>query len=210
MAKRFWTIEEINYLKLTYSDCTTDAIAKSLGRTLSQVYNAANKLGLYKSEAYHKAEMERQAIRLKAFGSDYRFKKGQIPINKGVKISPELYEKLSKTMWKKGNEPCNTKYDGHIRISKEGYKEIRIRKGKYRLLHIVEWEKVNGPLPKGHCLRNRNGNKLNTDPDNWELITRSENMKLNTIHRFPDSIKSTIKLLSKLKHQINEKQDRRP
>lgn len=35
-------------------------------------------------------------------------------------------------------------------------------------------------MPSGHCLWAKDGNSLNTDPDNWELITRKENRIRNS------------------------------
>ena len=76
--------------------------------------------------------------------------------------------------FKKGHEPHNTKYNGHERITKEGYIEIRIKKGEYRLKHLYNWEQINGKLPKNHCLSCVDGNKQNTDPNNWKIISRAE------------------------------------
>ena len=116
------------------------------------------------------------------------FPKNHVPFNKGKKQSDYMSEKqISRskaTRFKKGNIPHNTKYDGHERITKDGYIEVRIEIGNYRLKHLVEWERKKGKLPKGHCLWCIDGNKMNTSPDNWELITRKENLKRN-VHTQP-------------------------
>lgn len=138
---------------------------------------------------------------------DSRFKKGQKSHNKGKRqkdyMRPEMIEKTKATRFKKGSVPHNTRYNGHERITKDGYVEIRVRRGKYRLKHLWLWEKKNGPLPKSHCLRCMDGNIKNTAPENWELITRAENMKLNTIHRYPEEVKTSIRLVNKLNKVIN-------
>ena len=110
-------------------------------------------------------------------------------------------------MFKKGHEPHNTCYDGHERISKDGYIEVRIMKGKYVSKHRHLWEQSNGKLPKGYILIFKDKNQQNTSLDNLELISREENMRRNTIHRFPNELKTTITLINKLKKTINEKQD---
>lgn len=207
MKKQFWKAEEINYLMMIYPDVKTDKIAKSLNRSVSQIYSKANLLGLKKSEVYMKQELERQAIRLRIVGEKARFKKGGVAFNKGKKMPAEVYEKVKGTMFKKGATPHNTKHNGYIRITVDGYKEIRISKGKFRLLHVVNWEKINGKVPKGHCLRAIDGNSLNTQPSNWELISRKDNMIRNSIQRFGPEIRDTIKILSKLKRQIDAKQN---
>lgn len=88
--------------------------------------------------------------------------------------------------FKKGCLPHNTKYDGHERVTKDGYIEIRIAKGDYRLKHLYLWEQLNGPLPKGSCLKCLDSNKHNTSPDNWKLITRIENMLRNSKYSPPE------------------------
>jgi hypothetical protein len=204
MKKRFWTEEELETVKRMYPDHPTAEVAEKIGRSVGQVYNQAFLLNLHKSPEYMKVERQRSIKALESGGRISRFKKGQVPPNKGKKMPEHVYQKAKATMFKKGNIPHNTNYDGHIRISKDGYQEIRVRKGKYRLLHLHNWEKVNGKLPKGHCLWNKDGNKLNTDPSNWELITRAENMRRNTVHRYPKEIKEVIRMKAVLTRKINK------
>jgi len=79
--------------------------------------------------------------------------------------------------------PHNTKYNGCItqRTDKSGtpYKYIRIDLGKWELLHRYNWEQANGPIPKNNILRSINGDTLNCDTSNWNLITRAEHLQLN-------------------------------
>lgn len=103
-----------------------------------------------------------------------------------------LRKKSNTGQFKPGRKPHN--YRTGEFLSKEGYVIVTLGKGKIKLKHILEWEKINGPLPKHHCLRCIDGNILNTDPSNWQLISRKENMLLNTIHRFPPELIKAIKL----------------
>lgn len=207
--RRLWTLAEKEELVRLYPDMDTEEVAERLGKRVRPVYQMAKALGIKKSEAYLKVRRKMDAQRLMETGKSHRYPKGHVPHNKGRQMPDHVYEKAKATMFKKGQLPHNTNYDGHVRISKDGYQEIRIRQGKYRLLHLVNWEKVHGKLPKGHCLWNLDGDKLNTDPSNWELISRAENMRRNTIQRYPDEIKSVIRLKSKLIKKIKsyEKQD---
>jgi hypothetical protein len=73
---------------------------------------------------------------------------------------------------------------GTERVSKEGYIERKINddmplRGRWRAVHLIRWEELNGPLPKGHCLKCLDGNKANTDPENWTLIPRALLPRLN-------------------------------
>ena len=89
---------------------------------------------------------------------------------------------------------------------------MKIKDGSrsWRALHVILWEDAHGRVPPGHCLRFRDGDSLNVDLDNIELITRAENMRRNTIHHLPAPLRNTIALLGTLNRSIREKQDRRP
>lgn len=111
-------------------------------------------------------------------GRDGRIGKGDQPWNKGIPYSPPGSEK---TRFKKGNLPHNTKWAGHERVSKDGYVEISVEETnpytgygrRYVLKHVWLWERANGPIPDGHCLKAKDGNRGNSDPANWELIPRA-------------------------------------
>jgi hypothetical protein len=119
---------------------------------------------------------------------DSRIQPGNVPPNAGRKqsdyMTPEAIARTAATRFQKGNIPHNTKEaDGEISIrAKKGdppYKYIRVSLGKWVLLQRHNWEKVHGPIPKGHCLWCL-GDTLNCEPDNWELITRKENRIRNS------------------------------
>jgi len=173
MTKGFFTPKEDKYLRDNYLTIPAKTMSKNLGRSESGARQRMKLLGL-------KVPAE---VTLK-FQENSRFKKGDTPPNKGVKMTewmaPEMIERIKATQFRKGNQPHNTKYDGAERICKDGYIEIRISKGKYVHKHRHEWEKVNGPIPEGLILVCRTENKLNSHPDNWELISRVENMNRNS------------------------------
>lgn len=102
--------------------------------------------------------------------------------------------------FKKGVLPHNYRIGQYL--SKDGYIIKSVGQSVQRLKHVWRWEQINGPLPKGHCLRCKDGNIQNTDPDNWTLITRKKNMLLNSINRYPEEMKTAMRLISKLKKQL--------
>jgi hypothetical protein len=201
------TPKQRQYLIDAFPNTDTKIIAEKLKLTREQVYNKAYWLGLKKDKEYMEKLIAREAAKLRILGENCRFQKGHTPANKGQKMSTDLYEKVKPTMFKKGHTPHNAKYDGHERITKDGYIEIRIRLGKYILKHRHLWEQHNGKIPKGMIIVFKDKNKLNCTIENLEIITKAENMRRNTVHRYPEEIKNTIKILTKLKKKINEKQD---
>lgn len=112
-------------------------------------------------------------------GRTGRFSKGQETHNKGKKMP--FNANSARTQFKKGNLPHNTRHLHHERISKDGYVEISIDEPnphtgferRYVLKHRYLWEKANGPVPDGHCLKCLDGDRTNTDPTNWKSIPRA-------------------------------------
>jgi hypothetical protein len=206
--KRTWTSKEIEYLTQNYCNKFTAEIATELDRSVRAVYQAATVYGLRKSPEFMKMALEREAEKLKVLGAASRFQTGHTSHNKGQKMSKELYERVKVSMFKRGNEPHNMKYDGHERLDpKDGYIYIRISKGKYVLKHRLVWEQHNGPIPKGNIIIFKDKNKYNLNIDNLQMITKRENMLRNTVTKYPIELQQLIKLNNKLKTTLNEKQN---
>lgn len=125
-------------------------------------------------------------------GLDGRFQKGNIPNNKGKKISPEVYEKVKPTMFHKGHIPANHKPVGSERINKYGYVEIKVEEPKkWRLKHNVIWEQERGKIPKGAVIIFLDGDKQNLDMRNLKMIHRSELLIMNRQHMCTDNAELT-------------------
>lgn len=75
---------------------------------------------------------------------------------------------------------------------------------RWKSVHSLIWEEAHGEIPPGHLVVFRDRNTKNIAIDNLELVSRAENMRRNTIHRYPPELKSTIRQLSKLKRAISE------
>lgn len=158
-------------------------------------------------------------------GRTGRFEKGVTPANKGKPCPPGTggrHPNARRTQFKKGGLPHNTKYLGHERINKDGYVEISVAEKnphtgyerRYVHKHVHLWVQQNGPVPTGHCLKSKDGNKLNTDPSNWELISRATLAALNQRHNpldfntAPAELKPAILAIAKLKVASRKKQER--
>lgn len=121
-----------------------------------------------------------------------RYEKGSIPFYKGKKMPPEKAWKNEGTRFHKGDRPMNWRPTGSERLNVEGYIEIKTDEHKrWRYKHRVVWEAVNGPIPPGHVLIFKDGNKLNTDIDNLKLITKAENIRINQMQIKRDSAEMT-------------------
>jgi len=113
-------------------------------------------------------------------GKNWNFEKGNIPHNKGKKMSKELYEKCKPTMFKKGHIPKNHREIGSERITKDGYTQIKITESDgWKLKHRLVYEEHYGEIPVGYSILFCDGNKQNCDIDNLILVSRSELLILN-------------------------------
>ena len=182
----------------------TKKIADDLGLSEGSVYNRAFAMGIKKDPVY---------LRSTQFPAGYlggkatQFQKGQAPPNKGQKMSKDLYEKVEKTMFKKGNKPMNTQPIGTIHQRKDTggkmYLYIKLADSKWEQLNRYTWEQHNGPIPKGMVVVYKDGNYLNNDINNLLMITLKENMARNTIQRLPKELQQVIRLKCKLINKIN-------
>ncbi|TEB41479.1 HNH endonuclease [Flavobacterium circumlabens] len=127
-------------------------------------------------------------------------------------MSPEQIERTKATRFKKGSSPHNTcEKDGVIRIRTDHkdrngrqYKWIRISLGKWKQLHVYNWELKNGNVPEGSLVTFKDGDSLNTEIENLELITMEQNMLRNSIQNYPEDMKEIMLLKGQIKRQINK------
>lgn len=199
MSKRtHYTEKEDNILKNLYPNSQNSCIAFFLNRSLPSVKNRAYKLGIKKSEEF----LERSGTG--------RFKKGNVPFNKGIiqssYMSEENIERTKKGRFKKGQQPHNTKSVGSERLDKDGYIYIKVE-GRKKWLpkqHLI-YSKKYGKIPPNHAIVFKDGNKQNFDLDNLECVSREELMARNTIHNYPPNVKLLLKRISKLNRIIYAK-----
>jgi hypothetical protein len=186
---------------------STAAIAKDLGVSLSKVYNKAWSLGIKKDPVYLRSTQYPKGY---LGGKASQFKPGHTPKNKGVKMPAEVYSAVAPTMFKKGNKPANTKPADTINVRADSsgrlYQYIKIKDSHWELLQRHVWTQENGEIPRGSVVIFLDGNYLNCELSNLQVITRKDNMARNTIQRFPAELQEIMKLTSKLKRKTNGKQ----
>lgn len=106
------------------------------------------------------------------------FEKGKPSHNKGKK--GECATGCEKSWFKKGHVPENYRPVGSERVSKDGYIEIKVADPKkWKMKHRVVWEQHNGPVPKDSCIIFLDGNKLNVDISNLQMIKRKILARMN-------------------------------
>lgn len=144
------------------------------------------------------------------------FEKGQASPNKGKRMPAR--GRSAEAQFRKGVRQGVAarlyKPIGTERISKDGYLERKIHDGlplqsRWRAVHLIRWEKANGPVPEGHALKCLDGDRTNTDPANWVAVPRALLPRLNG--RFgrgyddaPAELKPTIMAIARLEHRARE------
>jgi len=138
-------------------------------------------------------------------GRTGRWQKGNVPWCAGTKG----LLKSNSTSLKKALVPHNVLPIGTERIDDDGY--ILIKTGKpspyneqrtrFRHKHLEVWEEVNKmKIPKGMAVSFLDGNKLNCEPENLELITKAELLYRNQhgYNNLPKELKPNMRALAKL------------
>jgi len=151
--KKFWSPAEKSLLIELYPKTCNAKLCVLFECSVRSIYNAANNLGVKKDKDFLLKQNQDLVKKLNEAGKTYRYKKGNVPANKGKKqseyMSPESIEKTKKTRFKKGNTPKNFKDVGSTRVNVDGYIEIKTKNpNKWELLHRVVWKKHNGSIPK--------------------------------------------------------------
>lgn len=140
------------------------------------------------------------------------FKKGDVPWNKGKPMDSNTYKKVKNTMFKKGHMPATTKHFGkpylYTRIRNNGYVEKR---------WMIHYNKKRRSYLKYLCDKNNidmTGRKPRLKPDyNIEieptindilLVSNEENMRLNSVHRYPEELRRLIQVYGALNRQLNK------
>lgn len=218
MTRRPWTDIEVTILRRFYPDHMTRAIADALGRTERQIYSKARALGLKKSPAYLASPKSGRTNGNR--GGATRFKEGHTPWNKGKSF--RAGGRSTETQFKKGQMPSNYVPIGSTRITRDGQLERKVTDDpnlyparRWVPLTRLVWEAAHGPIPPKHVVRFKPGMQTTVEDeitlDRIECISLAENMRRNSLHRYPKEIAHAIQLRGALNRRINnvEKQNNR-
>jgi len=169
-SHRAWTSEQVRFIREGYRRMNI--------RELTGAVNEA--FGLNKTETQVRALTHNSEIRS---GRTGRFEKGTLSWNTGTRG----IMKPNSGTFKKGDVPATVKQMGAERINVYGYIEIKVDEPnpytgnttRYRYKHRVVWESLHGPIPDGHVVSFKDGDKLNCHPKNLQLLSRGELGLLN-------------------------------
>ena len=206
MPHHIWTTEEVALLRQKYPDMPTAELAARLGLSIQQVYDKVRGLGIKKSARYRKTRHSGCCLPGERRGRATEFKAGMAPHNKGKKF--EAGGRSRETRFKAGRRPANTVPVSTVVTDSYGYlrQKIAANRGRFgwRFLHHVVWEAAHGPLPAGHIVIFKDGDRRNVQLENLVCISKRDNMHRNTIQRYPKALKQTIRAVAKLNKTINK------
>ena len=185
---RIFTKEQAEFIKRGYKKWTIERVTEEFNKrfgdnkTVSQIRGFTRNHGILS-------------------GRTGCFEKGLIPHNKGVK-GWQPGGRAQEGRFKKGNVPMQHRPVGSERVdSKGGFIMIKVAEPrKWRAKHVVEWEKHNGPVPKGHCVTFKDNNPLNWQVDNLMLATRAQMAVMNRFKLYlaPAELKDAAKTCAEL------------
>ena len=202
-----WTQQEIDTLTRMYPNHYAREIADILGRGISSIHCKASSLGLESS--LEKIQRVGYETSKSPASIATRFQKGSVPLNKGKKVSPEVYSKIQPTMFKKGHSPVNHREVGSERINVYGYIEIKVAEpNRWRLKHQVMWEQVNGTIPRGYNVQFKNHNPLDCRIENLYMISKAEQLRTENslMARYPKEVRDVIRLKGVVNRAIHKQE----
>jgi len=213
--RKFWTPAELDIVRRLYANRGNEEIAASLpGRTPQSIYQAAAKLGLKKSAEYLKTVGIQPGS---GIGAEFRFKKGQEPPNKGVRRPGWAPGRMASTQFKKGQRPHTWKPVGTVMADPEGYLRMKVKEREpgehthgwhpsvWPLVHHLVWTEHHGPIPEGHAIAFKDGDRGNCAIENLECISRGGLAKRNAMwNRFPQELIDVIMLNGSLKRKLRK------
>nr|VFK14967.1 MAG: HNH endonuclease [Candidatus Kentron sp. LFY] len=217
MSGRHWKDAEIEILKARYPHSSTAEVARLVKRKRRAVYQKARALGITKSDAYREKLYAELSLRLTESGRKTRFQPGLSPWNRGM--NGLVISDNSRTTWfPPGHRPKNWVPIGTQIVDSYGYLRRKVRddaplglsRRNWVHVHVSIWTERHGPVPAGHAVVFKNGDKTDIRIGNLELVSRTELMRRNTIHRYPEDVQRAIRSLGRLNRVIRENTEIQP
>lgn len=197
--RRIYTEEQAAFIVTHYKDSSVADLTRLFNR----------RFGDSKTQRQIKTFVHNRGI---VSGRTGRFENGHVPHNKGRKGWCAGGNSI-KTRFKKGSRPQTWVPVGSERTTKDGILQRKISDTGYPprdwiSVHSLVWEEHHGPIPKGHIVVFKNGDRADIRIGNLELISRAENMRRNTIHNMPPALADVCRLRGVLNRHINKRTKR--
>lgn len=212
--KRF-TPEEDQHIRDNYLTQFLREMGAHLGRTEGTICQRMKLLGIELPAEVKQKRLQQSFKNLEESGKMSRFPKGNVPVNKGQKMAPEVYERCKGTMFKPGQIPATCVHFGkpylHSRIKKDGYIErtwyIQESTNK-RSAYLAYLCRNNGIDLTGKKPILKDGFDHSRAPtmEDIMIVTNAENMRRNSLHRYPPEVVKLCQLKGALQRQINKLQ----
>lgn len=202
LQRRKWSPDEDAKLTELWRTRSLNDCAAELGRGTGSVYNRAQKLGLKRTDEY------------KAISGCGRFGT-RPPWNRGMK-GYQAGGRSKETQFKLGEKPSNTwRPVGAERTSKDGIlmrkvADTGVKATDWRPVHVLVWEEHNGPLPADLIVVFKDRNRENLTAENLIAVTRAENMRRNSISRYPDEYRSAAITLGWFNRKLRSIENENP
>lgn len=206
MKRKPWTDADRELIRDLYPNWPNQDIAEVLGCEPRDVFNAANRLGLKKSDAYMTE-------------GPGQFRKGQQSWNKGRRFVSG--GRSASTRFQPGRpakKAHNYRPIGSHRVTRDNVVERKVTDDpsivparRWVPVSRLVWESENGAIPAGHAVVFREGQHT-TDPDaitvdRLDLATRADLMRRNSLlSRYPKELADMMRLRGALKRQINRRE----
>lgn len=221
-VRRPWTAEEREKLAAIYPSLPSKEVARQLGREIGAVYRQAAKLGVAKSQEFLDSPASNRLRKgeTRPGAEKSQFPKGHKPWNAGLRLEGWTRGRMAETQFKKGSRSGraakNWKPIGTIAADSDGYLRIKVREaahGKehtgygntkvWPLLHRYRWEQANGPIPAGHIVTFKDGDRSNCSLENLALMSMADNARRNQMWtKMPRELAEAIQLNGALKRQV--------
>ncbi len=216
MNRRSWTESELAVLRQMWPRSTAPEIHAVIpNRAVHAIYAMAARMGLEKDPDYHAIRRQLEIQNLLTHGKKTRFRKGNVSHNKGTKGITGNHPNSIRTWFKPGGDNGKSVQIGTELVNSDGYLVRKVNdlpKGGHKtnwvFVHRVVWEEHHGPIPEGHSVAFRNGNRLDVSIENLELATRRDLMRRNSIQNFPAPIQEAVWAQGQLTRVINSMQEK--
>jgi hypothetical protein len=205
-----------------YPHKPTTAVARLIGHSVPSTYNRAQKLGLTKSPEYFASAAAGRMAKGDGRGAANRFRPGHVPANKGLRRPGWGPGRMKSTQFKlgcrQGVAANNWRPIGTILTDTDGYSRIKVREatkgeaygfGNVRVWPLLQrhvWAEAHGPIPSGHAVAFKNGDKRDCRLENLELLSRADLMKRNTVHNLPKPLAQAVQLIGAITRQIRKRE----